>query len=314
MVKGVNWQQTVLVSVVLIATVIITSQCYTASWNDSPSRPSYDWIITSIKQHASQKATRFLIPDYGLQGPIPWKYIRPSVRDEFTVNGAIQAVDQFYGMELEDSGEKAFVWKNEVIDEKRRMAEARARKVSSYGVNATQAFYGALDKYTVKGQSVLVIGSQKPWLEAMLLAYKAGSITTVDFNKPVADYPGLRLWNVAELEATDETFDVVASYSSLEHDGLGRYGDPLNPNGDLHRMMKIRGLLKPGGLFFLGVPVGNDTLVFNAHRVYGPIRMPLLLNGWELLDVFGVSSLEATYKENLNAITIQPVLVLTQSL
>ncbi|CAI6012862.1 unnamed protein product [Closterium sp. NIES-65] len=73
----------------------------------------------------------------------------------------------------------------------------------------------------------------------------------------------------------------------------------------------IRGLLKPGGLFFLGVPVGNDTLVFNAHRVYGPIRMPLLLEGWELLDVFGVSSLEATYRENLDKANIQPVMLLT---
>ncbi|CAI5458418.1 unnamed protein product [Closterium sp. Yama58-4] len=169
------------------------------------------------------------------------------------------------------------------------MAETRAPKVSCYGVNATQAFYEALDTYAVKGKSVLVIGSQKPWLEAMLLAFKAGPITTVDFNKPVADYPGLRLWNIAELEATDETFDVVASYSSLEHDGLGRYGDPINPNGDLHRIIKIKGLLKPGGILFLGLPVGNDTLVFNAHRVYGFIRMPMMLKGWKLLDVFGVS-------------------------
>ncbi|CAI6001678.1 unnamed protein product [Closterium sp. NIES-64] len=75
-------------------------------------------------------------------------------------------------------------------------------------------------------------------------------------------------------------------------------------------MAKIRGLFKPGGLFFLGLPVGNDTLVFNAHRVYGPICMPLLLEGWQLLDVFGVSSLEATYRENMNADIIQPVMVL----
>jgi len=27
-------------------------------------------------------------------------------------------------------------------------------------------------------------------------------------------------------------FDMVFSFSSIEHDGLGRYGDPLNPNGD----------------------------------------------------------------------------------
>ncbi|CAI5531777.1 unnamed protein product, partial [Closterium sp. Naga37s-1] len=283
----------------------------TASWNGSPSRPSDDCTITASDQQDSQKPSRFHIRDYGLQGPIPWTYIRPSVRDEFTVNGSIQAVENFRGMDSYDSGAKEFVWPTEQIDNYLRMAEERAPKVCPYGVNSTLSFYDAFDKYPVKGKTVLVVGSQIPWLEGILLAFKAGSITTVDFNKPVADYPGLRLWNIAELDASDETFDVVASYSSLEHDGLGRYGDPLNPDGDRLRMMKIKGLLKPGGLFFLGLPVGNDTLVFNAHRVYGPIRMPLLLESWELLDVFGVSSLEAAYRENLNASIIQPVMVLT---
>ncbi|CAI5469788.1 unnamed protein product [Closterium sp. Yama58-4] len=310
MAKVVNWQQVAIVSTALIVTVIITSQCYSASWDESSSRPSDDGTITSCDQQSSQKPSRFHIQDYGLQGPIPWTYIRPSVRDEFTVNGSIRAVDKFYGMDKVDSGAKAFVWSTEFVAQKRRRAERRYSVVSSYGENTTLTFYEAFDKYPVEGKSVLVVGSQNPWVEGILLAYKAGSITTVDFNKPIADYPGLRLWNIAELDASDETFDVVVSYSSLEHDGLGRYGDPLNPNGDLHRMMKIRGLLKPGGLFLLGVPVGNDTLVFNAHRVYGPIRMPLLLKGWELLNVFGVSSLEAAYKENGDAGTMQPVMVL----
>ena len=34
-------------------------------------------------------------------------------------------------------------------------------------------------------------------------------------------------------------YDVIISYSSLEHSGLGRYGDYLNPNGDLETMDEI---------------------------------------------------------------------------
>jgi hypothetical protein len=41
-------------------------------------------------------------------------------------------------------------------------------------------------------------------------------------------------------------FDVVLSISSFEHDGLGRYGDPLNPDGDMAAMRSTRRLLKPG--------------------------------------------------------------------
>ena len=48
-------------------------------------------------------------------------------------------------------------------------------------------------------------------------------------------------------------FDFGISYSSLEHAGLGRYGDPLNAVGDLQAMSRISCMLKPGGLFFLDV-------------------------------------------------------------
>ena len=47
------------------------------------------------------------------------------------------------------------------------------------------------------------------------------------------------------------------------HDGLGRYGDPLNPDGDLSAVREMRALLKPRGWLLLGVPTNAwDRLVF----------------------------------------------------
>ena len=40
-------------------------------------------------------------------------------------------------------------------------------------------------------------------------------------------------------EHIEDVIDVGLSISSFEHDGLGRYGDPLNPNGDLETMKSI---------------------------------------------------------------------------
>jgi hypothetical protein len=80
---------------------------------------------------------------------------------------------------------------------------------------------------------------------------------------------------------------VIISISTIEHDGLGRYGDPLDPNADLASMAAIRSLLKPRGLFFLSVPVGADLLVWNLHRRYGELRLPLLLAGWEVYGRIG---------------------------
>jgi hypothetical protein len=51
-------------------------------------------------------------------------------------------------------------------------------------------------------------------------------------------------------------------------------------------MQKLAGLLAPRGKLYLGVPTGRDRLWFNAHRVYGAVRYPLLMKGWRMLDVF----------------------------
>lgn len=43
---------------------------------------------------------------------------------------------------------------------------------------------------------------------------------------------------------------------SFDHDGLGRYGDPLNPTADLQAMQTVQQVLYDGGLLFLTVPIG----------------------------------------------------------
>ncbi len=54
----------------------------------------------------------------------------------------------------------------------------------------------------------------------------------------------------------------------VEHVGLGRYCDPLDPDGDLKAMAELRRVLAPGGSLLLVVPVGRARVAFNAHRVY----------------------------------------------
>ena len=79
----------------------------------------------------------------------------------------------------------------------------------------------------------------------------------------------------------------ICVFCSFDHDGLGRYGDPLNPDGDLIAMETVSKVLKDDGLFFLTVPIGRDVIVWNLHRRYGNIRLPLLLSGWEVVERVG---------------------------
>lgn len=63
----------------------------------------------------------------------------------------------------------------------------------------------------------------------------------------------------------------VASLSCMhvvEHVGLGRYGDPLDPDGDLKAIRELKRVVRPGGDLLFVVPVGRPKLMFNAHRIY----------------------------------------------
>ena len=45
-------------------------------------------------------------------------------------------------------------------------------------------------------------------------------------------------------------------------------------------------MIKPDGLFFLTVPTGPDRIEWNAHRIYGPIRFPLMTANFEVVGMF----------------------------
>lgn len=47
-----------------------------------------------------------------------------------------------------------------------------------------------------------------------------------------------------------------------------RYGDPLDPEGDLKAMRTAKCMLREGGLLLVSVPVGTDLIVYNLHRRY----------------------------------------------
>ncbi len=74
--------------------------------------------------------------------------------------------------------------------------------------------------------------------------------------------------------------DVVMLVSTLEHVGLGRYGDPLAVDGDIRCMREAHRILKPGGHVILTIPYGYPTVVFNMHRIYDDGRVGLLAEGF----------------------------------
>lgn len=62
--------------------------------------------------------------------------------------------------------------------------------------------------------------------------------------------------------------DSISSLHAIEHFGLGRYGDPIDYFGHLKAIENIYNMLKSGGVFYFSVPIGEQRIEFNAHRVF----------------------------------------------
>ena len=167
----------------------------------------------------------------------------------------------------------------------------------------------ALNRYEVIKKNVAVVGSEKPWIESILLNMK-NNVTTIEYNVPVSKYDNLECKDYFKFfENCTEKFDAVVSFSSIEHSGLGRYGDPLDPCGDLKTMKHIHQNLKSNGILIWGAPVGHDALVWNIHRVYGKIRLPLLFENFEELKWYGRSK-QTLLNKPIRKNGFQPVVVL----
>lgn len=64
--------------------------------------------------------------------------------------------------------------------------------------------------------------------------------------------------------------DCVTCLHSIEHFGLGRYGDALDAGGWKSGLRNLARIVRPGGTLILSTPVGHQRVKFNSHRIFHP--------------------------------------------
>eukprot|EP00299_Pterocystis_sp_00344_P004216 c15092_g1_i1.p1 GENE.c15092_g1_i1~~c15092_g1_i1.p1 ORF type:complete len:177 (-),score=42.95 c15092_g1_i1:39-569(-) len=135
------------------------------------------------------------------------------------------------------------------------------------------------------------MGSTDAFDTCVALSLEAHHVTVFEYNPLTFTHPNITTVTLANARANWDhfkgKFDVVVSMSSFDHDGLGRYNDPIDPNGDLRAMNEVKQLLTPNGILVLSLPVATDILVWNMMRIYGKVRLPMILEGWTVVDRFG---------------------------
>jgi 2-polyprenyl-3-methyl-5-hydroxy-6-metoxy-1,4-benzoquinol methylase len=81
---------------------------------------------------------------------------------------------------------------------------------------------------------------------------------------------------LAPLETLPDDFDLVYSISTIEHVGLGDYGDPRAPDGDRVAVGHLWEKVRPGGKLLISVPAGKGSIE-RGYRIYSPDGVIALL-------------------------------------
>jgi len=104
------------------------------------------------------------------------------------------------------------------------------------------------------------------------LLSKIVPVTMVDI-RPLSvpmDSISFRKGSITELPFEDQSLQSVSSLCVVEHIGLGRYGDPLDPEGTIKAIRELCRVLAPGGHLYFSLPVADQSFViFNEARVLG---------------------------------------------
>ncbi|MBI3070814.1 MAG: DUF268 domain-containing protein [Deltaproteobacteria bacterium] len=127
------------------------------------------------------------------------------------------------------------------------------------------------------------IGSRIDGFVAHVAAFR--EIEVFDIRPISTNIPGIKFTRADLMDPVGELSECCDSLSclhALEHFGLGRYGDPVDPLGFERGLASMARLLKSKGVFYLSVPIGIERVEFNSHRVIDPRKLVELASRSEL--------------------------------
>lgn len=115
------------------------------------------------------------------------------------------------------------------------------------------------------------IGSRVDGFVAHVASFR--EIRVFDIRPITARIPGVTFMQADLMNPGAAVLDYCDSLSclhALEHFGLGRYGDPIDPKGYESGIRNMAMILRANGIFYLSVPVGIERVEFNAQYVFNP--------------------------------------------
>ena len=221
----------------------------------------------------------------------PYKKIPPDLMADYTLSGQIQVKDMTqvrpeWFLKPTEKGSPAD-WDEYIKKYSLVIGDEEKEKSTPYGhERAFTRVRKAMEFAGIYNKKIAIIGSELPWIESIAL-HMGCKITTVEYNLPTCTHSDIKFLHWDDFVKEQMIYDACISFSSIEHSGLGRYGDPLSPNEDLNVMSTIKSKMNEESFLVLGVPYSKvDSLVWNGARFYGPLRFPILTAGFRELKRF----------------------------
>ena len=125
------------------------------------------------------------------------------------------------------------------------------------------------------------------------------SVTCIDIRPPAFSLPGFHFLkgDILKLPLENDTLQTLSCLHTIEHIGLGRYGDTINPNGFNEALIELQRVVQPGGYLILSMPIGKDRIEFNAQRILDPLSCIGKLKNMQLVE-FSVINDKDQFIEN----------------
>jgi len=110
--------------------------------------------------------------------------------------------------------------------------------------------------------------------------------------------------NILQLPFADGSISSLSCLHVVEHIGLGRYGDPLDPVGTKKAVKELVRVLAPDGNLYLATPIGHPRLCFNAHRIHTAAQICQMAEELNLVEFSGIDD-SGNYLEHIGLSALQ---------
>lgn len=91
--------------------------------------------------------------------------------------------------------------------------------------------------------------------------------------------------DLMKLPFENNSVESLSCMHTVEHIGLGRYGDLVDVDGDIKAINELKRVLRPGGTLLFVVPLtGEPRIEFNAHRIYSYDQIMQLFSDLQLKE------------------------------